>query len=401
MKAFLYKAKGALALTLAMSMFCPQVFAADALSAEQQGVQAAPVVELTAEEIAAQQLPQLTFEEALAKAKKNSPDLREIEDTADYLNETRKTLRDALGSSKLPNYDYKRWTSEGWHLLMSNLFTVVQGVEGNSMNREITNLKLEASVKSFFTTIIEDQDTLELMKKNAEIQQKLYVQGQTKHRLGMLSSYNLEQLKVAAQQAKDTVALLEATLEQDYIKFNQLLGENPDARFELVYDLTFEPYVMNQTMDQYINDKISNDDLAIKAQEMALEKAKFSMNYVSYANTSADAETQEYNYDNAKRDLKTAKENKETLIRNTYLQIQQLETSYASAQADVTKAAADYRAAQINYQAGNVTKTTVEQAEMGLISAENALKQLVYSHDMLIYTFENPTLLIDTSAAAQ
>ena len=30
----LYKAKGAVALALAMSMFCPQVFAAEALSAE-------------------------------------------------------------------------------------------------------------------------------------------------------------------------------------------------------------------------------------------------------------------------------------------------------------------------------------------------------------------------------
>jgi hypothetical protein len=40
----------------------------------------------------------------------------------------------------------------------------------------------------------------------------------------------------------------------------------------------------------------------------------------------------------------------------------------------------------------------VEQAEMGLISAENALKELVYSHDMLIFMFENPTVLVDTSA---
>ena len=49
-KAFLYKMKGAVAFTLAMSMFCPQVFAREALSAEEQGVQAAPVVELTEEE---------------------------------------------------------------------------------------------------------------------------------------------------------------------------------------------------------------------------------------------------------------------------------------------------------------------------------------------------------------
>ena len=85
MKAVLYKAKGALALALAMSMFCPQVFAAEALSAEQQGVQAAPVVELTEEEKAALALPTLSYEEALAKAKKNSADLRDFEDLTEIL----------------------------------------------------------------------------------------------------------------------------------------------------------------------------------------------------------------------------------------------------------------------------------------------------------------------------
>ena len=42
--------------------------------------------DLTEEEKAALQLPKLTAEEALAKAKKHSPDLREIQDTLDYLN---------------------------------------------------------------------------------------------------------------------------------------------------------------------------------------------------------------------------------------------------------------------------------------------------------------------------
>ena len=64
-KAFLYKMKGAVALTLAMTMFCPQVFAAEALSAEEQGVQAAPVVEMTEEEKAASMLPAITEAEVL------------------------------------------------------------------------------------------------------------------------------------------------------------------------------------------------------------------------------------------------------------------------------------------------------------------------------------------------
>ena len=67
MKNMLYKAKGALALTLAVSICgaqCVPVFAAEALSAAQQGVQVTPVKDLTEEEKAALQLPKLTAEEA-------------------------------------------------------------------------------------------------------------------------------------------------------------------------------------------------------------------------------------------------------------------------------------------------------------------------------------------------
>ena len=392
MKVFSYKWKSAMALALAMSLFCPQVYAAESLSAEEQGVKQLVIVQEEPEP-----LPQLTMEEALKMAKKNSAALREIQDQEDLLTETRRSLRDMGFSMSTPIYDYQRWVNDMWHAVSSSIFQVKMGLEGAKIQREVEHLKLEISVKSYFTSIVNNQDTLELLKKNAEIQQRLYVQGQTKHRLGMLSKYNLEQLKIAADQAKNNVALLQASLDQEYTKFNQLIGGNHADRYELVYDMTFEPYTMHQTMDQYVNDKIKNKDLAIKGQELAVENAKFSLNYRAESDWSSDDQL-EFNYDSAKRSLKTAKQNKETLLRNTYLQIQQLETQYASAQADVTKAAANYRVAQVNYRAGNVTKTVVEQAEMGLISAENALKELVYSHDMLIFMFENPTVLVDTSA---
>jgi len=383
MKAFLYKMKGAVALALAMSLFCPQVFAA-----EEQPV--AVVAEL----------PQLTYEEALKRAKKHSPDLRELQATADFLQETKEDIWDILGGFDQPTYEYQKWVDDGWHALMTATFTTNLGMQQTSIGKKVTELSLEVAVKSCFMSMIENEDQLELVKKNAEIQQRLYVQGQTKRRLGMISKYELDKLRLAAEQAKGTVTLLEAALEQEYIKFNSMIGGSPGDRYELVYDLTFEPYTTTQTMEQLVNDKVNNKDLTIKLKELSLEKAKFDKNYLSYSTTQAQTDQNEMKYDTAKRELKTAKENKETLVRNTYLQIQQLETQLASAQADLTKAQADYRVAQINYQAGNVTKTLVEQAEMGMITAENAVKQLVYTHDMLVFTFENPSLLIDTSAVA-
>ena len=358
-----------------------------------------PVKELTEEEKAALQLPKLTAEEALAKAKKHSPDLREIQDTLDYLDDTLDDIdRSAGGTVTVPNVEYKKWVNDGWQKVVSAVYQAEQGKKQARIGEDLQNLGLEVSVKSYFTSIKSNEDTLSLTKKNAEIQKKLYEQGQEKNRLGLLSKYNLNQLEIAAKQAQDNVALLEASMEQLYIKLNDLMGEKADARFEYVYDVTYTPYKLSLPMEQYLNAALKKD-LTIQLKELALDSAKFTKNYVGESNTRLDSNTQEYNYDTAKRNLKTAKTDKEMAIRNAYLQLQQMETQITSAQTSLTKAQADYRAAQINLRAGNVTKTAVEQAEMGVVSAQNSLNQLIYNYDMLVFTFENPSLLGNTAQA--
>ena len=157
MKNMLYKAKGALALTLAVSICgaqCVPVFAAEALSAAQQGVQVTPVKDLTEEEKAALQLPKLTAEEALAKAKKHSPDLREIQDTLDYLDDTLDDIdRSAGGTVTVPNVEYKKWVNDGWQKVVSAVYQAEQGKKQARIGEDLQNLGLEVSVKSYFTSI--------------------------------------------------------------------------------------------------------------------------------------------------------------------------------------------------------------------------------------------------------
>ncbi len=390
MKGRIDSARKALALTIAMSLCGTQAFAADALSAAAQGVQEAP--QKTAEEVVT--LPQLTMEEALEKAKRHSPDLRKVEDTLEYADEMMDDI-DASGTITVPSVEYKKWVDDSWHTLVSAVYQLEQSQKQARLSRDLQNLVLELSVKTSFAAIKNNEDSLHLARKNAEIQKTLYEQGYTKYRLNLLSKYNLDQLEIAAQQAAAQVTLLETTGEQLAIKLNDLMGESADARFTYVYEVDFTPYQMTQSMEQYINAALK-DDLSIALVELQLDSAEFSKNYVGYSNTSADSNTQEYNYDNAKRDLKTAKSDKATAIRNAYLQLQQTETQIASAEADLTKAEADYRAAKLNLQAGNATQMAVEQAEMGVISAQNSLNRLIYNYDMLVYQFEHTSLLGST-----
>lgn len=372
--------KSGLALVLSLSLMPTAVFAAEPT------------------ETAA--LPTLTYEQALEKARAHSSDLKDLQDYADFLQKTKEDLWDSVGYFNTATYEYQKWVNDVWYTITSAAYQTDSGMKQNAYTKELTELALQATVKSYFTTIFTNLDSLKLAQKNAEVQKALYQQGQVKNRMGLLSKYQLDQLEIASQKAQDNVALLENALEQEYMKLNGMMGEKPEVRFRYIYDVTYAPYELKRTLDQYIVEKTKNDP-SIKLRELAFDNAKFNRNYLPESWDGSQDNRNEMTYDQAKRAVKTAKENKEFAIRNAYLQIQQLETVYASAQADLKKAKGDLRAVEINYRAGNLTKMEIAKAELGVLNAENALRKNMYNHDMLIFSFEHPALLGNDTAGNQ
>ncbi len=383
-----YKAKGALALALSMALFSTTLFA-------DTRAYAAQAVSKAEENI----LPELTYEAALEKAKKHSPDLRDIADTAEFLQKTKEDLWDRVGYFDSPDYDYQRWVNDGWYMVTSSAFSTTTSMKQNSYGEAITKLGLEAGVKNYFITILSQEDNLELLKKNMELQQKLYKQGKTKYQLGLISKFDLDKLETETNNLADSITLVESALEQIYTQFNSLLGESPEKRFQLVYDVSYEPFTLNQTMDQYINGKV-NASNTLKILELNVESAKFKKNYLPESSTGSEANQNNLSYDQAKRSLKTSKDDFALAIRNGYNAILQKETEYATAQAALKQAEADYHKAEVNYQAGNITALTLEQAQMGVDKAKNEIQQVVYDHDLAIFNFQNPDLLSGGAGAS-
>ena len=383
-----YKAKGALALALSMALFSTTLFA-------DTRAYAAQAVSKAEENI----LPELTYEAALEKAKKHSPDLRDIADTAEFLQKTKEDLWDRVGYFDSPDYDYQRWVNDGWYMVTSSAFSTTTSMKQNSYGEAITKLGLEAGVKNYFITILSQEDNLELLKKNMELQQKLYKQGKTKYQLGLISKFDLDKLETETNNLADSITLVESALEQIYTQFNSLLGESPEKRYQLVYDVSYEPFTLNQTMDQYINGKV-NASNTLKILELNVESAKFKKNYLPESSTGSEANQNNLSYDQAKRSLKTSKDDFALAIRNGYNAILQKETEYATAQAALKQAEADYHKAEVNYQAGNITALTLEQAQMGVDKAKNEIQQVVYDHDLAIFNFQNPDLLSGGAGAS-
>ena len=390
MKKYFAKGKTVAATAMAALLVSTTAFAAEK---PQESIPATEILTIEeAQALEAQKEKELTFEEAVELATKNSSDLRSVAETADYLQDLKEDIWDITGSFSVPTVSYQQWVDDDIYAIYSSIQNISSSMTKNRYSEELTKISLEATVKNYYTSIFSDQSSLELAKKDMEVKKTLWEQGQRKNQLGLLSDYDLNTLRSDYEQAQYNVTKLEMALEQEYLSFYNFIGEDREKDYKLVYDVEYAPYELPQPMTQYINSKM-NTDYTIKLQEQAVKDAEFNKNYMSMSSSNATSANNKHSYEEAKRSLKTAKDSKELAIQNAYNSILSLESQYDSAVTTLEQAKAAQRAAEVNYKAGNTTAITLDQAALAVEQAQNAVTQLEYAHDMQIYQFENTELL--------
>ena len=390
MKKYFAKGKTVAATAMAALLVSTTAFAAEK---PQESIPATEILTIEeAQALEAQKEKELTFEEAVELATKNSSDLRSVAETADYLQDLKEDIWDITGSFSVPTVSYQQWVDDDIYAIYSSIQNISSSMTKNRYSEELTKISLEATVKNYYTSIFSDQSSLELAKKDMAVKKTLWEQGQRKNQLGLLSDYDLNTLRSDYEQAQYNVTKLEMALEQEYLSFYNFIGEDREKDYTLVYDVEYAPYELPQPMTQYINNKM-NTDYTIKLQEQAVKDAEFNKNYMSMSSTNATSANNKHSYEEAKRSLKTAKDSKELAIQNAYNSILSLESQYDSAVTTLEQAKAAQRAAEVNYKAGNTTAITLDQAALAVEQAQNAVTQLEYAHDMQIYQFENTELL--------
>lgn len=381
--------------TIAATAVAALLVSTTALAAEKPKESIPATKILTIEEakaLEAQKEKELTYEEAVELATKNSSDLRSVAETADYLQDLKEDIWDITGSFSVPTVSYQQWVDDDIYAIYSSIQNISSSMTKNRYSEELTKISLEATVKNYYTSIFSDQSSLELAKKDMAVKKTLWEQGQLKNQLGLLSDYDLQKLRSDYEQAQYIVTKLEMALEQEYLSFYNFIGQDREKDYTLVYDVEYAPYELPQPMTQYINSKM-NTDYTIKLQEQAVKDAEFNKNYMSMSSSNATSANNKHSYEEAKRSLKTAKDSKELAIQNAYNSILSLESQYDSALTTLEQAKAAQRAAEVNYKAGNTTAITLDQAALAVEQAQNAVTQLEYAHDMQIYQFENTELL--------
>ena len=181
MKKYFAKGKTVAATAMAALLVSTTAFAAEK---PQESIPATEILTIEeAQALEAQKEKELTFEEAVELATKNSSDLRSVAETADYLQDLKEDIWDITGSFSVPTVSYQQWVDDDIYAIYSSIQNISSSMTKNRYSEELTKISLEATVKNYYTSIFSDQSSLELTKKDMEVKKTLWEQGQRKNQL--------------------------------------------------------------------------------------------------------------------------------------------------------------------------------------------------------------------------
>ena len=94
---------------------------------------------------------------------------------AEYLQDLKEDIWDITGSFSVPTVSYQQWVDDDVYSIYSQIQSISSSMTQNCYTEEITKLSLESTVKSYFTSILSDESSLEVAKKEAEVKKTQYL----------------------------------------------------------------------------------------------------------------------------------------------------------------------------------------------------------------------------------
>ena len=337
--------------------------------------------------------PVLLFEDAFELAKENSTSLMSSEKSKEFYEDQKGELWDRHGFVPVSNYEYEQWTySPSVYSYTSLIYNTQLALDTLNLQDDLLHSTIESSLKTMFSKIIDIETSLSIAKIEQSQQETIYTQSQKKYELGLLSKHALEQEKINRKTSRLAVSQLETQLASLYSNLNYILGEPEENRYTLEKIELFEPYTLSISMDAYVNGALKKDISVLMAEEQ-LDALQFKKNFILGSSTDLQTNQSDFSYTEAKRELKTLKQDKSNNIRQCYDQLQVLEQTYNSVLLTLNAAKTNLHAATIQFEAGNITALELEQAALGITKIEQQLEKLIHTYDLQLFMFKNTSLI--------
>lgn len=352
----------------------------------------------------------LTYDEALKMAVDKSSNLKNIEDSVDYLEEMRDDLGDMIWSLDQQQsqynsnlFDLSQQTDEilaAQLALQTNIESTIE-VARNIKNVEIQQDMIEVNeqmvkdgvelaLKSYINNIRSTVTQIDLLEASVELGKENIANMELKNSLGYESDYNLQTAKTTQLNNENSLEMLKLSLDSQKQALKTLLGVDASKDIYVEYDVSFNA-LEDVDLEHYVIRQRETDPSII-----TLKNNVTLAEYKERTNAAYDSESEigvRNELNTAKRNLEDGKDNLEKNIRAAYNNIKTLEENNKSLLRSVEQAKTDYNSVVASYKSGMATEYQVKQAKLGILSAEKNVEDNAANYDLLTYTFEKTYLL--------
>ncbi len=361
-------------LTVIAMLFC---FTHGVFAAEVQDTQNTAVAELT-------------LDEAITNALKNSFNMRQAKLDVERAEEVRDAAWD--------NHGYmlrKTWNDT------AQAFVGLPGMDDNSLFQalgadraahiqkktfEISQDAISMQVTNSYYDILAKLKDLDKAKLTLETAERGYKVANIKYQVGMVTGTEVQGKKASLEGAKSGLELAQAELENAYRTLNKLMGKDNDFRPQLSTSLEFEKLEIVSLDTEIIKAMNPNQNPYLWSKKEGYELQKYVWT------TTQPAEAGKIDIDKAGLSYDEARVETRKKMNELYDALKTLEAGYESATEALDAAELGLKTAQAMYDSGMITKDDLLESEMAIVRTEVDLLSVKINYALGKINFAKPWL---------
>jgi outer membrane protein len=325
----------------------------------------------------------LTMEQAIELAIKNSKTIRQAEYNVERSEEVRKSLAEKVTFIPLEA------SSPEADQLFTSLVAADIGMQMAKKSKNMDEDKLIASVKKDYMAVLgarSGKEYAEKSLKNAQLKANI---NRVSYQYGLASKAQLRMEDSAYKIAEGTLKEADVKLENAYTTFNQTIGLRANQRPILIDQPEYAPLDVDDIEIAIV--RILDGSPAIWLAEQNAQLSDLKLRLYNWGDPTREPyKAKQIDVEKAELSAMEVKEQLRGSLREMYHMLRQLEEGYALAEEGLNILREDFRVKELMHELGLVNKADYLNAELELAKAENELKNLIYKHETLKLYFEKP-----------
>lgn len=263
---------------------------------------------------------------------------------------------------------------------------------------ELNKLKVDTLTNYYQLKQLEDLE--KIAKENLNLKEKLLSNTQLKFKLGTVSKSDVLQAESAVLKAKDELNTAQNNLRNKKMAFNTFMGYSLMQNVTLT-DTLKQVDLPTKTLESSIKDALENRN-EIKAAEFGLQYALLDFNISKdLPETSSTYLKKKVAIVKAEKAKKDAYDGVEMDIRSKYMDMHQKYSAVTTGTKTVENAREGLRLTQLQYDAGMITLTAVNEAQIAYNQSQVALSNNMLDYNLSVEAYNYASGVGTTTAPIQ